>query len=248
MKFKLFFCFLVFVFFISCSNINYNNKTSKQTYFSSGFAYIYNENDYKNKITNKKFDNNNLEIGHYNLRPGTLIKIINTENKEFVILKNNKRAKFPDFYQILITESVANKLKLNPDIPLVEIQEIKKNKSFVASKAKTFSEEKQVHSKAPVTSVKIDNISKIKIQKKTKNKKFQIKIGDFYYKESAAAVRKNLIKEINSLNNKKISIIKTKKNNFALVLGVYNTVNSLKNDYINLKNYGFEELEIQFKK
>ena len=67
-----------------------------------------------------------------------------------------KRSKYPEFYEILITEAVASKLKLNPKIPFVEIQELKKNKSFVAKKAKTFNEEKTIHQKAPITNVKIE--------------------------------------------------------------------------------------------
>ena len=41
----------------------------------------------------------------------------------------------PDFYKVLITKSVAEKLKLDLNLPLVELIEIKKNKSFVAEKA-----------------------------------------------------------------------------------------------------------------
>ena len=44
--------------------------------------------------------------------------------------------------------------------------EIKKNKSFIAEKAKIYNEEKKIPSKAPVTSVQISNISKKKIIKK----------------------------------------------------------------------------------
>ena len=48
-----------------------------------------------------------------------------------------------DFYRILITEEVAKKINLNKKLPLVEILELKKNKSFVAKKAKIFKEEKK---------------------------------------------------------------------------------------------------------
>ena len=43
--------------------------------------------------------------------------------------------------------------------------EIKKNKSFIAEKAKIYNEEKKISSKAPVASVKISNISKNKTVK-----------------------------------------------------------------------------------
>jgi len=37
-----------------------------------------------------------------------------------------------DFYKILITKPVALKLKIDEKLPLIEVLEIKKNKSFVA--------------------------------------------------------------------------------------------------------------------
>ena len=83
-----------------------------------------------------------MQISHQNLKTGTLIKILNPKNQESIVLKNIKRIKYPDFYKILITKPVADKLKLNTELPILEIIEIKKNKSFVAKKAKIFSEEK----------------------------------------------------------------------------------------------------------
>ena len=71
-----------------------------------------------------------------------MIKISNPKNKKNIVLKNVKRIKYPDFYKALITQPVAEKLNLDLDLPLIEIIEIKKNKSFVAEKAKIYSEEK----------------------------------------------------------------------------------------------------------
>ena len=51
-------------------------------------------------------------------------------------MKNIKRIKYPDFYKILITKPVAEELDLNISLPILEIFEIKKNKSFVAKKQK----------------------------------------------------------------------------------------------------------------
>ena len=48
-----------------------------------------------------------------------------------------------------------------------------------------------------------------------------------------------------SFNNKKLRIFNKGKNNFEVISGPYNSVNSLKNDYIVLKKYGFEELDIK---
>ena len=143
---------------------------SKKHYTSKGFAYIYNEYDVGQKIIKGKMDNSKMQISHQNLKTGTLIKISNPKNKESLVFKNIKRIKYPNFYKILITKPVAQKLDLNKDLPILEIIEIKKNKSFIAEKAKIYSEEKKIPSNAPVASVQISNISKNK-NIKTKKKK-----------------------------------------------------------------------------
>ena len=241
MKFKLI-CIILFLF-TSCTN---SYRSSPQTTFSSsGFAYIYNEADYLNKVISKKFDNYNLLISHTSLRRGSLIKITNPQNKKFISLENSTKSNYPDFYQILITTAVAQKLDLNSDQPYVEIQEVKKNKSFVAGSAKTFNEEKKVHNKAPVDNVKIDNISKNNIKKKVKKNKFYILIGSFYSIESAKLLKRKLFTELSNFNEKNIFIKKKAKNNYELISGPYRTVNSLKNVYTGLKQYGFESLEVK---
>ena len=161
MKFKIiFFVFLI----VSCSP-HTSTITQKVNYSAKGFAYIYNDNDFNNKIIKGRLNNEIMQISHQNLKTGTLVKITNPKSQESIVLKNIKRIKYPDFYKILITKPVAEKLKLNIDLPILEIIEIKKNKSFVAKKAKIFNEEKKIPSKAPVASVKISNISKNKIKK-----------------------------------------------------------------------------------
>ena len=82
-----------------------------------------------------------------------------------MFLKNIKRIKYPDFYKILITKPVAKKLNLNIDLPLLEIIEIKKNKSFVAKKAKIYNEEKKYHQKHQLHQFKFQIFQKIKKKK-----------------------------------------------------------------------------------
>ena len=139
MKSKL--IFISFFLVLSCSpqlvTINL-----KDPYTAKGFAYIYNNSDYENKTIRAKLDNNVMQVSHQNLKTGTLIKIINPKNQQSLILKNIKRIKYPEFYKVLITQAVAEKLDLNSDLPILEIIEIKKNKSFVAKKAKIYNEEK----------------------------------------------------------------------------------------------------------
>ena len=237
MKFKLFIFFLI----IACKPVETTFK-NKSSYLKKGFAYIYDETDNNSK---KKYDNKKLIIGHSNLKIGTLVSVTNLANQKNIILKVYKKVKYPDFYTLFITEAVANKIDLDRAVPYIEVQEIKKNKSFVAKKAKMHAEEKKINSKAPVTNIKIDNISKIKNKKKTIDKIFTIKIGSFYSFETAKFLKDKLSKELVVLRNK--FYINKKSKSYTLISGPYKTINSLKNDYIVLKNHGFEDLEINLK-
>ncbi len=235
---------LIFLLLISCKLSNYSGNSNKKLFYSSGFAYIYNENDYKNKTISKKFKTYELEIGHSNLKTGTIVKLINPENKKFLILKNKKKVNYPEFYTILVTEYVADILNLNKDNPFLEIQEIQKNKSFIAEKAKTHLEERKIYTKAPVEKVVIKNLNnKKKKNKITNNFNFSILIGEFYNVSTANLLKDRLIKDINYLN-KKLNVKIAKKNQFQLISGPYNSINLLKKDYMLLKNFGFEELDI----
>ena len=145
----------------------------------------------------------------------------------------------------MITPNVATKLKIKNDLPLVEILEIKKNKSFVAEKAKIFNEEKTISSNAPVESVQISNISKNKnFKKDNSNDNFFILIGSFYSKETAVFLRQRINKEIPNFNINKLKILKKRTKEVDVISGPYNSVNIMKNDYTLLKKFGFEELNI----
>ena len=243
MKFSL----ILFFFFILACDPQLQTLNKKKTYSAKGFAYIYNEFDFNTKIIKGKMNNEILQISHQNLKTGTLIKITNRKNKESLVLKNVKRIRYPDFYKVLITNAVAEKLKLNLQLPILEIVEVKKNKSFVAKKAKIFNEEKKTPSKAPVASVQISNISKNKItNKKNKNDEIFIIIASFYSAETAKFLKKRISKELSNLNYKKLKLKKINNNETQVILGPYSSVNLLKNDYIKLNNYGFEEMDIFF--
>ncbi len=241
MKFKLLIAF-IFIYSCSANSVNYKDKS---TYNAKGFAYIYKDEDFKNKIITGSLNDSMLQVSNKNLRINTLIKIINPKTKKSVTIKNTKKIDYPDFYKILITQMVADKLNLNKDLPLVEILEIKKNKSFVAEKAKIYNEEKKISSNAPVTSVKISNISKNKIKKNTSKKdNFFILIATFYSEENAEFLKKRITNEIINYDNKKLKIIRENNKEIKLISGPYTTINFMKNDYIKLKDLGFEELDI----
>ncbi|MAW17749.1 MAG: hypothetical protein CMJ01_04280 [Pelagibacteraceae bacterium] len=234
---------ILFIILSSCAS-NYNYSNPKTTYNSKGFAYIYNESDFNNKLIKTKFNNMSLEVSHDKLKRGALIKIINPKNNKSIILMNKKKSKYPDLYNILITEAVLDNLKLNKDLPFVEIIEVKKNKSFVAKKTKMFKEEEKTFSNAPVELVKIDNISKNKKKDKISNNRIYIVVAEFYSRNSANLLKKRITKELPNLESKKM-FIKTKKlNKTSLLMGPYSSVNLMKNDYIQLQNFGFEEMDI----
>ena len=236
--------FIILFLITSCSQ-NPNKLKFTKPYSSKGLAYIYNDKDYDDKIIKKKFNNELLQIGHNKLRPGSLIKIINSKTNDFIVIKNSKKVEYPDFYKILITNQVAIKLKLPANLPFVEVVEVKKNKSFIAEKTKIFKEEEKIHNKAPVELVKIDNLSK---DKQSKNKvikdKFYIVIGEFYSINSVNLLKKRIINELTNFSDKNLYTKREKTNKITLLSGPYNSINLLKNDYIQLKKFGFEELDI----
>ena len=241
MKFRI---ILILFFILSCSP-QFSTVNQIKPYTSKGFALIYNDFDFNQKIIKGKMSNDKMQISHQNLKTGTLIKIINPKNNETIVLKNIKRINYPDFYKVLITKSVAEKLKLDLNLPLVELTEVKKNKSFVAEKAKIYNEEKKIPSKAPITSVKISNISKNKSKSLTKKTdKLFILVASFYSLDTAKFLEQRIIKEVTDLDVKKLNVNKINNKETQVILGPYNSVNLLKNDYIKLQNFGFEELNI----
>ena len=218
---------------------------SKKPYSAKGFAYIYNDNDFQKKIIAGKLNNEKLQISHQKLKTGTLIKIINPKNNKSIILKNMKRIKYPDFYKILITKPIMDKLELSVDLPILEILEIKKNKLFVAEKARIYNEEKRISSNAPVTSVKISNISKDKREKMiNKPNNIFILIASFYSVDTANFLKQRIVKEVSDFDINKLRIKQISKKETHVISGPYTSVNLLKNDYIKLKTFGFEELDI----
>ncbi len=217
----------------------------KEPYAANGFALIYNEFDFNEKTIKGRMKNDDLQISHQNLKIGTLIKISNPKNKKSLILKNVKRIRYPDFYKILITEAVMEKLKLDKNLPMLEIVEVKKNKSFIAKEAKTYNEEKKISSKAPVESIQISNISKEKNKKnKGTSDQIYIHLGSFYSTDTAEFLKQRIKMDVPEFNINKLKIKKKNIKETLVISGPYNSINSVKNDYILLKTFGFEELDI----
>jgi len=138
-----------------------------------------------------------------------------------------------------------DELELDEREPYIEIKEINQESSFVAKKAKTFDEEKNVADKAPVDDIEVKVIGKSEKQtnKKVTKAKFNyiIKIGDFYFKKSAKLM-KNRISDETTI--KKINIKKLSGTKFRVFLGPYNNLNSLKKSFNAINVLQFDSIEI----
>ena len=70
------------------------------------------------------------------------------------------------------------------------------NKTFVAKKANTFDEERNVAEKAPVEKIEMSYLTEVKIKDKNKNSKatnFVLIISDFYFSESDFTSRDQIL-------------------------------------------------------
>ena len=103
---------------------------------------------------------------------------------------------------------------------------------------------KKIANKAPIDKINIDNLTKVKKIKTKKPKNYSILVAEFYNLESALLLKKKLTSNILSSNYQLIYIRKKNNKSYKLLMGPYNTINKLKNDYIVLNESNFEDLEI----
>ena len=238
---------IILICLSSCAG--YENKRSdakieKNYYSSSGFALIYEESLYKDKTINKKIDNEQVLVLHNTLKKNTLVRITNLKNSKSIDTKIYKKANYPKIFNVLISKKLASILDIDKENPFVEIIELKKNKKFIAKEGNTFDEEKKVAEKAPVDEIKMDELTKTenKVDKNVfKKNEFIIVINDFYYKDSANNLKKDLADKIST---SAISIKKINDNKYRLLAGPFENFNALKTTYISLNNLGFEGLNI----
>ena len=241
------FIILTSLILISCAGIDKKSSSSKDEriyYSSSGFALIYKDSLYQNKVVNKKINNDKILLLHKSLKTNTAVRITNLKNSKSLDTKVYRKAKYPKIFNVLISEKIASILDLDYENPYVEIIELKKNKTFVAKEGNTFEEEKNVAEKAPVDEIKVDDLTKDqnKTEKSIKKKyRFTLIISDFYYENSANNLMKELI-EKTKIDN--IEVKKINDNKYRLLVGPFENFNTLKTVYISLNNLGFEDLNI----
>ena len=219
-------------------------KKEKQYFSSNGFALVYDENLYLQKVISKKINNDEIYVMHSLLKKNTPIKIINPINSKVIETKIYKKSNYPKIFNIVISKKISSLLELDLDNPFVEIIEVKKNKTFIAKKTNTFDEERNVAETVPIDEVKMDDLTKVEsLSKKKINKEnnFIIVVSDFYYEDSANVLMKDLINKTKITN---ISVKKINDKKYRLFLGPFKNFKALKTSYISLNKLGFDELNV----
>ena len=243
-----FFLILLIVLITSCASNNYktvNVDPILEKFSNNGFALIYNDKLYNDKIISKKMNERDLIIFQRNLRKGTSVKITNPFNSKTIIAKVGKKANYPSFNNSVVSIRISKELEIDINEPYIVIEELRDNTSFIAKKAKTFEEEKKVADKAPVDTISVNDLNSTD-EKKIKNKinsefKYVIKIADFYYLNTA----KQMVKRIKSeLNIKKTDINKINENKFRVFTGPYLSLKALQKAYNSIETLGFENIEL----
>ena len=234
------------LFLLSCESLDTKSKKKgildiEDRYKNSGFTLIYNEN----LVNIKKLDQRSLDIYHLSLPKKSVVKITNLKNGKYLIgqVKSNK-IKFSAFYNSIISSRIAENLELDENEPFVEILLVSKASTFIAKKAKTFEEEKEVANKAPVDGIQINDLNEKKKNKKKIKKRtfsYSIKLADFYYKDTAEMMLDRIKNETLLKNYKIIQLSKTK---YRVSIGPFNDINSLKNSFEEVKTLNFENIEI----
>ena len=199
--------FLLFFFISSCTaNLKFYEKT--------GFADV----SKNGKISSS-------------LPVGSILKITNIENKNSKIIKTEEKIKTKPSRVISLPPFIFKELQLNNDMPLVNMQKVRQNNSFIAKKTKTFKEESRVVDKVTLENVKIMSLEKKLISKK----KIYLKFGPFYYKIYA----NNLYKLLNIKIKSKNLILKDYQiNNYVLSIGPIKNIEEYDEIYLKLSKIG----------
>ena len=242
-KLQIFFLLLL----TSCvTTESYQNSISlnKKNFVSKGFALIYDDELYKEKIISKKLDNRDMIVLQKNLKKGSIVRIKNILNNKTVIAKVGSNSKYPSFNNVVITDRISKEIDLDLNEPYVEVYEVIQNSTFIAKKAKIYEKEKEVANKAPVDSVNINDLnSNTEKEIKPLKTKFRyiIKVADFYFNDTAQSMVNRIITETDQ-KNVKIQILSDTK--YRVFLGPYLNIKSLQKGFNSINILQFENIEI----
>jgi len=248
MSYKNFLLVVIFLLFANCTINNHSvdkkNTILKKGFSNKGFALVFNQKDYDNGLISNKIDERSLIVFQKNLKTNTPVKITNILNNKSLIAEIGKTSNYPAFNNSVISIRIADELDLNIDEPYIEIIEISKNSMFIAKKAKTFDEEKNVAKKAPIKSIDINDLNTInEKEKKIFKRKFsyEIKIADFFFNDTAKLMVSRIINETVVKNPK---IKKINKEKYRVFLGPFDKIYSLQKSYNDISILEFENIEI----
>ena len=238
---------LIFVFLFSCKTIDKtSNVIFDQIYTNAGFTLVFDDVLLKNKTIDRNIDDRSLIIFQRNLKKNTQVKITNLINNKSIIGVVGTKANYPLFFNSVISKRIAAELEININEPYIQIVEINHNSTFIANKAKTFEEEKEVAEKAPVLEIGIKdlNTNNNNLSNETKSIeefKYVIKIADFYYLKTAKLLKKRIISDLN-INDVKINMLSKKQ--FRVYLGPYKNLNTIEKNFNKILKLEFENIEI----
>ena len=232
----------------NCTTTNLTKNTISNSldnpFINKGFSLIYSDKFYDNKIISKKIDERSLIIFQKNLKKNTQVKITNLLNNKSLIAIVGKKAEYPLFNNSVISKRIATELQLDISEAYIEIIAISENSLFIAKKAKTFEEEKNVANKVPVKAISINDLNTNKIDnKKVLINKFSyvIKIADFYFEDTASMMIKRIKDETNT---QKPRIKKISNNQYRVYLGPFRNINSLQKSFNDINILEFDNIEI----
>ena len=99
------------LFLYSCTDYKISSDIEKKYYSSKGFALIFQDKLYDQKIVSKKVKNDQIYVLHSFLKSNTSIRIINPSNSNFVDAKVNKNADYPKIFNIVISNKNCSGVK-----------------------------------------------------------------------------------------------------------------------------------------
>ena len=73
-----------------------------------------------------------------------------------------------------------------------------------------------------------------------------ILIADFYSNDSALFLKKELLNQVKFTNKNLLKIKKANNTRYELLLGPYQNIKLIKQDFLSLKTYGFDDIDIIF--
>ena len=249
MNYKIFLSLVFFLHLANCTtinpSINKKNIILKKGFSNKGFALIYNKKLFDNGLISKKINERSLVVFQKKLPINTQVKITNILNNKSLIAKVGRNSNYPSFNNSVLSKRIADELNIDIGEPYIEIVEIVEGSMFVAKKAKTFNEEKNVAIKAPVKSISINDLNIVNVDNKLTPKNefsYEIKIANFYFYKTAKMMIDRIVNET-AVKNPKIK--KITKEKYSVYVGPFNNISSLQKSYNDIITIlKFENLEI----